>query len=905
MAQRKAITRIGPQKTGFVTSKFAPVLGGYNWHFDPVTGVLLRRPGTERIAKPLREADEYSARGVLIVDATNAAVPFQRKVGAFGLFLFKMPTLLHNFSYSYRTTFQPAVTSSVFTPQNYGHEALIAIGNQTHILRTIHAAQTLSDARIKAVTSVIDGEKVTTLQVVSGPSVGTVSSAVATDSGAAGTYGSPITGTDSYQFDGQNAPFYFRCGEELFSIKGGSLGHGFLQAPFWDSSYVPFSSYFPVAVPRVLANVRIPITCAQIGPKAYIAGMGLPLFCFDGFRTYVAGCPRLVDGGSVLSSGGGGLTGTYGYKILKRVYNPDGSYTDGPTSAMGSASPAAQAVQITLPSLGWNELVNDNLFGSFNVAGASRTTVTAHKCTTWTVTGNTDDEITLADASAELRPGERIVINPQSSSSGLGKTLRVGNAPNAFASTTYTIPFLEGDLVGYTPSVTSAGDAWVILRTVNGGSVYYERAILANGTTMFSDNMSDATLTSTSSPYLETAYDRAPPPVCTTAVVAHQTRIVVAARPSVHDTRTVDASLASASAQAFTDIVWSEPNTEHFPAENGISMEGLCNNVTGLASVGDVLYILADNGIWAVSGKLQDAETFTLHQLIGAYGCASPGSVLVDQGQAWYLTTKGTVARLQNGAVEEFTGLLDDSDPGHVLDETTACATEDRIYFFVPYGTRVASGFTEYAAFNTQNAVPTQKLVEAVQLNEDESVCLVFDKRLGVFYRYKGIAANGGACVVNGEVILATRYDDGETIVRRFNQACPFDDGREIKMQIQAPFEAAEVPHVHKTFSRLTVFDGDNTSEMSLNVKVERDWDEGRYIQQFPMDFRVDEGYGNQPYATDPYGDGVIPDKTVSLNNHKAKSLRVTIEHEDMTQNPVINGWALEYSDTTNEGREE
>jgi hypothetical protein len=170
---------------------------------------------------------------------------------------------------------------------------------------------------------------------------------------------------------------------------------------------------------------------------------------------------------------------------------------------------------------------------------------------------------------------------------------------------------------------------------------------------------------------------------------------------------------------------------------------------------------------------------------------------------------------------------------------------------------------------------------------------------------YDGVCGSGGVTVSGGLITLADRDINGVSKLKQLSDGAMSDMGTAIKMQLQTPFEDCKTPHLHKTFSRLTTLAPDVTSEFALSVKVERDWDERNYVQQFTQNFRQGEGYAVEPYATDPYGDGNIPDRVQDLNNFKAKSLRVTFEHQNATENPIISGYVLEYSDTTTEGREE
>jgi hypothetical protein len=910
MAPRKPIHRIGPQKTSFADSLFSKDLGGYNWRFDAI-GNIVRRPGQEKVGPVLNEAQEYGARGLAFDNALAFVGPMGR-FGAFGLGVLK---LSEDFTGSYlaqTTTYVPSLSGA--SSSRRAPEELQLFASQLYSVRENIGGNLSNNFDYRFITKVdgATGIKQTIVQPIDVIGSSVISPlTLLPESNAIGAL-SPYGSGTGPQFDGQARAPYFKCGTEWRKNLSGAL---VVNVPFYDfnntSLTISAARRMPCLNPQSIQNPHLLFTSAQLGSKLYIGGMGGPLQCYDGLRTYAAGCPAVDITGASHSLTGTGITGVYDYKLLRRTYAPDGSYTDGPAlsfrddTPLGVVSPINQTVRITLPTT-INNYVAHQGTSSLQVTNGSVTGPVApmYKATSFAISGTSGATATFVDSRIDLRIGEIAVFNPTSSSAGVGVQIRVTGVNNNTATFASNVP------VGAT--LLSAGDAWVLLRTLDGGTdVYYERAVLATGTVFFDDAMNDATMTNGQTPqYLETSYVRSPPPVQTAAVTVHQTRLVVSG-----------SSLTSTQARlGLTDpridtLYWSEPNTEHFPPENSISFAGL-GGIIGHASVNDILYVFTDAGVWAITGQLIDPATFTLQKLSAAHICGSPASVVVDDTDVWFMDTGCRIVRISGHSAQVVYNLADTVEgPAFPLGtqqlpwDATSCFNpgDECLYFFLPVGTVL---YPEGFGSSTDNGITytpdmLSRTAYRSDINVRESLCFVFDKRRGVFYRYKGVAANGGAVAFRDYVVVAYRDLAGLTYVRRLNNLCTYDDGVAIPMLLQSPFEDGDSPHLHKSFSRLTVYAPDASSEFTLGVRVEKDWDERRYIQDFTIPFRDSEGYGNQPYATDPYGDGGIPDRDRSLGNAKAKSMRVSFTHEDMAETPVINGWTIEYSDITREGRED
>jgi hypothetical protein len=921
VAQRKAITRIGPQKTSFADSVFSKDLGGYNWQYQVNTQNFVRRPGVVSLGLTIDERALYGI-GSIAVNANDLHGTLLARNGLRGLGVFSRPV------FTYQPTAggspQKEVTSgmgassaSLDLAASTTRYELVAIGAYAWVVFPLRFAHVLQDC----VLTVQDVSGVKTVSITAPGFSASVAATLSTASlvAAASSYLSALDSWGSQGITLSGLPY----GEYNIRTNDVLEVNQVFSAPttgaFVNSAY----SHSTATVPSVFSGTTTPTTTVQIGDFLYFAGADMPLLRYDGCRLHAAGASPLDKSrntaGATLTAPSGAIgaagnpNGTLSYKILHRVYGPNGTYVDGPAYDLGSKSPVNQQVVWTINSV-WtyhNMIAKAGPVNTVAGDGHAQSLACMYKYNRFVhvasgIVGADESGYTrfwndfrVADngqqRQAVFRPGDPVTYN----TGGVGnRDYALVTYPNGtFCTSRETSPASSASSV-------SAGDVFVLLRTVNGGTVYYELAEFPTGAPSYTDNTSDATLVSSRPQYLDTAYVRLPPPATTVAVCAHQTRIVVAHAPSSSVLEQAFVAVEQTPQAAATLLSWSEPGTEHFPPENSVDLYGVCDKITGLASLDDMLYALTDRGVFYVVGTLIDPTTFTQNRISGSVSCASPAAVVVASGQVRFLSSIGELVVVEGNTVQVRRQLFP-ADAGLDFSQARAAhnAVEQRSYFFVPKKATYKHGWQPDAQ-QARRDVTSSSATDIPQAEAD-GLCLVVDDILGGYYLYKCPFAAGGAAVFNGATVFATNDSDGVSTLRQFDDRAQSDSGAAIPVKLQAPFEDAGSPHLHKTFPRLTVFDGDNKSEMSLTVKVEKDWDEGRIVQEFPLTFRVGEGYANQPYATDPYGDGVIPDKDIPLGNIKAKSLRVTIEHENAAENPVINGWVLEYSDTSREGREE
>lgn len=892
MAPRKAIVRIGPQPTSFEDSLFTKGVGGYNWQYDRVKNVFRRRPGTYLTCPAIDEGSLFNLRTLSGSDPLTVTVPN----GITGLASFDRP-LVEGASDRYAMPAPPGDYNDTVGIRKT--TTTLVAGNFPWLVLTVRVFQALKNLTVRVFDT---DEGVKTVSITTPESV-----------------------TVTLQADATNTAYDLYLALVAADFSAASLApSGFgnkaslLQYLPYGTSYIQRGAYFEsvIVTPiptsdigggsveslRALGTLRstrsdndqTPLTVAKRGNYAYLAGGGSPLMRFDGSRVHVAGASPLIGPFATLGVTGTGITGTFSYRIMHRVYGPDGSYVDGEPQDLESITATNDTVVITFNR---NSMIS-NMFSSSGsvsatVDGVITTTGAMYKCTDFISVGDVGggaSDIRLNNPGYSLR-GRMFAGDPLFTWDGselLKQRVVAVDETGLIQPSFGVVPFTDR---------VCAGDVFVIMRTVDGGSIYYEVAEIPVGLASYSDTMSDATLV-TRPQYLELAYSKLPPPSSTVAVCTHQTRLVVAHRPLRSSFNTQDHDMRLAAAQ----LSWSEADTEHFPVENSVDLSGLCSKITGLASLNDILYVLTDKGVFYVQGTLSSSpQTYTFGRLPGSVACASPASVVVAGQQVWFITTRGELAKISGLQVECERNLLPAS--GYEYSQVTAAhdAEEDRSYFFVTEN-NPADRVSQPAISSTYAYADTDYNYSPYGTS---GLCLVVDHEAKNRFIYRDLCGIGGATIHNGCVIFADRDQSRVSQLRTLAKEAASDSGTNIPIEIVSPFEDGTTPHLQKTFQRLTVFAPNAESQFTLGVRVEKDWDERYYIQDFEQEFRTDEGYAVEPYATDPYGDGVIPDRSQDLEPVNAKSLRVTLTHEDKTEVPVINGWVLEYSDTTNEGREE
>lgn len=621
----------------------------------------------------------------------------------------------------------------------------------------------------------------------------------------------------------------------------------------------------------------------------FIGGGGGSVFYYDGFDTWLAGAPNLSVDSAVSTgvAGAGVLTGNYRYFVTYRVRLESGEFVESepcPTSA--TAIYAAQSGTISFTH------------GSASVGGYNYKTYATS--TTGTVS------TIVATTSVELNVGQTITFFL----SGIRATR--------------TVTSISGSSIGLSASINlsgttyfSTGAGYTLYRTVAGGSVFYRLAEFApnSGTGLglitYTDNTSDAALTVE---YTETATTRLPPPIMYShAIAQHQNRLCVLSTSNVPTSPYVEPS-TSQSSSAPTLWISSAVSQLYFDARNTVTFTYTGRDrPTGLISVNDLLYVFFNSKIYYIQGALSDATTFSVQLLDAKVGCTDPKSIvqvkdsIIFMSQHGLTELRGTTLNYDVG--EEVKTILYDS------------AVKDvRCFFWTNENTLLVSAnkqFVRKTTFGEPNFSPsfddaifsnTASPVQFFITTTPRTLAYSFEAKKWAVWDidiYSGVTENadGELITIDRGTAVLMSFSDGSPYtlnIRRLNPLCNWTDtGVPFTARWYSEWFDGGVPAVDKSFNRAQVFSTNTESigqGFKLTVSTERDWQPGLTVDKFTdiTDFKVDTGYAEQPYDSQPYGDPELSQKVFALSNQRCKSMRLVVENSEPNRNICISGAAIE-----------
>lgn len=340
----------------------------------------------------------------------------------------------------------------------------------------------------------------------------------------------------------------------------------------------------------------------------------------------------------------GGQTGAFKYKVFLKRIDAQGNIVEGPVSAVSSITLAGQATTVT-PTI-------TNISYATGSGFAGRSAYTNLGAPTAIVAGTLFGVDNAGAATAFLQPGDPICISdnvaPLVGLTNVGTLHRTICTKYDGSAIPVSIAVADGGYTVVDNSPISTGLTAVFLRTTAGGNQYYvlcEIPITGYTNFSFTDNVTDAVLT-TSIQYSEVTLGKehnAPPPC--TLVCQHQGGLVVARGPFAPNT------------VAFS----SDDGLEYFPtASNSFDVPSTQTGpITAIASdTTDRLAVFKEKSYYDVSGDL-DGQSFTVNVVHeGDYGITSQNS-LVRIGPSLIGLSKIGYVLISNGYLDaqRFRGL--------------------------------------------------------------------------------------------------------------------------------------------------------------------------------------------------------------------------------------------------------
>jgi hypothetical protein len=405
-------------------------------------------------------------------------------------------------------------------------------------------------------------------------------------------------------------PYYKSCG--LF------LGPLSLSAPTSQSSYT---------LPNGVSLNGV----FYFAAKATVAATPLTLMKYDGQMVTSAGLPATFS--SSIPLGVGPLTGTYRYRVFFRRIDSQGNIIEGPVSDAETQSPVANNVVMALFTgtlnyrnsyvSGWSYVVDSAYSAQQRLAFTG---------------GATTLQVDNANGNVGyLQVGDPICFND---AAGVFHRSMVTSVDGSVSPQTITMESGSyGDVSNNTP--ISGGNSIVILRTTDGGTIYYELTEIAIDAFQNSQSYTDSTLDSAliqkaifTPP--DTGYEHDPVTDCS-LVCEHQGGLVVAG------------GIANPNTGSFS----SSDGPEYFPlASNNFDIPATRQGaITAIASdTIDRLAVFKADSYYDVAGDLTSGQIAINLVNEGDYGITCQNSLARVKGKLVGLSKLGFVT-ISNGVL--------------------------------------------------------------------------------------------------------------------------------------------------------------------------------------------------------------------------------------------------------------
>lgn len=622
----------------------------------------------------------------------------------------------------------------------------------------------------------------------------------------------------------------------------------------------------------------------------FIGGAGGAVMYYDGFEVFPAGAVQLST--FTITKAAGGQTGDYQYALTHKIALQSGEVIEG-EPATQSTTLAAQQTTISQTGSSLTPSVYNNTVFS-------------------TATTGTATAIDSAAGAAYVQPGQKLVFFVSAQRQ------------------TVTVTSVSGSTINVTPAVTgmagttyfSTGGGICVYRTKASGSIFYRVGEMAYGQSLI-DNTADGSLTVQ---YTETATLRLPPPTFTAGICEHQGRLCVLASSSEpvldYNARSLTTTAVGSAPSAPSLWFSSALSKLYFDPANSTSFTYQGKSApTGLISINNLLYVFFENRIYYIQGDLSDATSYTVNLLDGNVGCPHPKSIVQVDNEIYFVSQNGP-AKISGTTVDQTFAAEVMKLFSNPLVRDIRCAhwrSEKLLMLSLNEQRKTDAGQT--GAGGTPRYWPEygDVLVNIAAQNAPIGF-ITTTKPQTLVYSYEAqkwalwdVDIYGGATEVDGDLLMldssgfnktrtdaftATSYT--QYITRLTRNANWTDTGKPFTARYYSEWYDAGVPALNKSFDRAAIFSTDTKEAggqgFKLSVRTERDWQPGLTVDQFDdlTDFKVDYGYAEQPYDSQPYGDPELSCLVLPLSNQECKSLRLVLENSEPNRNIAINATAIE-----------
>jgi hypothetical protein len=336
---------------------------------------------------------------------------------------------------------------------------------------------------------------------------------------------------------------------------------------------------------------------------------------------------------------------------------------------------------------------------------------------------------------------------------------------------------------------------------------------------------------------------------------------------------------------------------EMFPAggETRLVTEGKFGDViTGLATLGSILYIFQKKAVWAVSGAV---SSWTLSKDLisssGAIGGEAHQAILEVMEAVFFLTNKGIY----------FIGKSDTQSQrdvsANVPEELTVAISPEFLSLDSSYNLKKSLAF--YWANEDIYIIQIPKEEDGLTISNKT---FIYDTYRLAWIEWEGLDITGGITVHNNDLYFRSRNKDGNFYLHRLaSEKSPqaYNDHIEpIKFSYETHWEAMGEASLFKKFIKLKTYaaevkDDFETDTYSLQLELQKDFVPNTVsVSSIPFDEKIYGGWDGGKWNNFIWGQGIIPYKTTKLFNQKTSALKIILSNENNSENVLLSGYEIE-----------
>ena len=327
---------------------------------------------------------------------------------------------------------------------------------------------------------------------------------------------------------------------------------------------------------------------------------------------------------------------------------------------------------------------------------------------------------------------------------------------------------------------------------------------------------------------------------------------------------------------------------EYFPpADNAFLVEtALGDRVTGLASLGNSLFVFKNRSIHQITGTVSE-DIFRV-DLFGSaqVGCMAHNTIREVNGYLMFLSEKGVYAMNQNEqSLQEVSDIVEPRFRGIKANYNAKKATaihwidNDKYIIYLPQVTK------DYVT---------------------EDYVMVYDYFRQAWLQWSSINALGGLTLKNNRLYFQERAlrSSTDTSLYRFqedgNDWDYADHSEAISFKYKSNWESLEEPSLFKKFTRCKIhslgltqddFEGEG---FKLKLQTELDYlDVPRTDTELDF-FGSEGGWGVDPWGSFSWGATRLIGRVTKLTPMKCRSLRLVLQNDNLHENVLISGYEFE-----------